>query len=499
METVGVVGLGIMGAGIVEVFARAGLRVVGVDVDENAVARGLAHLERSTGRAVERGRLGADERAELLGRITLSADRGSLAEVDLVVEAVPEVMELKRALFADLDRICKPSAVLATNTSSLSVTTIAAMTSRPSRVVGLHFFNPAPVMKLVEVVTTVLTEDGLAGEIAELAGRLGKTPIVVGDRAGFVANRLLLGYLNQACRMLEAGIATRDDIDVAMREGAGLPMGPFQLLDLIGLDTAYEICEVLFYETKNHRHAPAPVLRELVTARRHGRKCGHGFHPRTARPTAPPATGPKVAVTTIGIVGTGAEHLRERLDAAGFKTIDGHDDADVVLAIAPAPVVEIAVGLPRPERVVGVHPVGDKVAELAVTVLTSPEIATAVRDLTRVMALTPVVCADRAGFVVEALLFPYLNDALRMVESGYASFADVDTAMKLGCGYPQGPFEMLDAFGLETVRDGLRALYAEYREPAFAPAPLLERLVVAGVTDIPNRANANTLKGVEER
>ncbi|MEO3855273.1 3-hydroxyacyl-CoA dehydrogenase NAD-binding domain-containing protein [Acrocarpospora sp. B8E8] len=486
METVGVVGLGIMGAGIAEVFARAGLRVIGVDIDEGAVSRGRGHLESSTGKAVERGRLGAEERAAILGRITLTDKRDELADADLVIEAVPEVMELKRALFADLDRICKPSAVLATNTSSLSVTTIAANTSRPGRVVGMHFFNPAPVMKLVEVVTTVLTEDGLGGEIAELATRLGKTPIVVGDRAGFVANRLLLGYLNQACRMLEEGVASRDGIDTAMRVGAGLPMGPFQLLDLIGLDTSYEICEVLFYETKDRRHAPSPLLRELVTAGMHGRKSGQGFHPRTAKPTAPPSSGPKVTVTTIGVVGDGvdAELLRERLDTAGFKTLDGHRDADIVLAVTAPPVVDVAVRLPNPERVVGIHLVGAEVAEVVHTVLTAPEIATVAQDLARVMGRTPVACADRAGLVVNALLFPYLNDAVRMVESGYASFADVDTAMKLGCGYPQGPFEMLEAFGLETVRDGLRALYAEYREPSFAPAPLLERLVAAGMKDV---------------
>ncbi|GIH27072.1 hypothetical protein Aph01nite_53820 [Acrocarpospora phusangensis] len=482
METVGVVGLGIMGAGIVEVFARAGLRVVGVDVDEAAVGRGRGHLELSTGRAVDRGRLAAEERAAILDRITLTPDRGALADVDLVVEAVPEVMELKRALFADLDRICKPSAVLATNTSSLSVTTIAAGTSRPSQVVGMHFFNPAPVMKLVEVVTTVLTADGLAARIADLAVRLGKTPITVGDRAGFVANRLLLGYLNHACRLLGEGVSGRDDIDVAMREGAGLPMGPFQLLDLIGLDTAYEICEVLFHETKDRRHAPSPLLRELVAAGRRGRKTGEGFYARTETPTLLDE-GPKVAVTSVGIVGPHPEHLLERLDAAGFKATAGDipDDADVVLAICPPPVVEAAVRLPHPDRVVGLHLAGDRVGEVASTVLTAPEVAAAARDLVRVVGRVPVACADRAGFVVDALLLPYLNDAVRMVESGYASFADVDTAMKLGCGYPQGPFKMLERLGLETVRDGLRALYAEYREPSFAPAPLLERLVAAGV------------------
>ncbi|MFD0889425.1 3-hydroxyacyl-CoA dehydrogenase family protein, partial [Streptosporangium algeriense] len=286
-EKVGVVGLGTMGAGIAEVFARAGLRVVGVEADPEALGRGRGNLEGSTGRALAKGRLSEAERAEILGRITLTTSLEDLADADLVIEAIPEIMDFKRALFTDLDRICKPSAVLATNTSSLSVTEIAATTGRPGRVVGMHFFNPAPVMRLVEVVHTVVTEDGLADEIAALARRLGKTPVSVGDRAGFVVNRLLLTYLNHAAVLLENGLATRDGIDTAMKLGVGVPMGPFALLDLIGLDTSYEVMCVLFQETRDRRHAPAPILRELVTAGLLGRKTGAGFYDGEAVPTPP--------------------------------------------------------------------------------------------------------------------------------------------------------------------------------------------------------------------
>ncbi|MGW6497289.1 3-hydroxyacyl-CoA dehydrogenase NAD-binding domain-containing protein [Nonomuraea angiospora] len=490
-ERVGVVGLGTMGAGIAEVFARAGLRVIGVEADAEALARGRGHLERSTGKAVDKGRLEPGQRDEILGRVTLTTSREDLRDVDLVVEAIPEILDYKIALFKDLDRICEPATVLATNSSSLSVTAIAAATGRPGQVVGMHFFNPAPVMKLVEVVGTVVSAPGVVADVAALAGRLGKTPVAVGDRAGFVVNRLLLPYLNQAAVLMELGVAGRDDIDAAMKLGVGLPMGPFTLLDLIGLDTAYEVMGVLFDETRDRRHAPAPLLRELVTAGLLGRKSGRGFYGDS--PQEEPA---KSRLGTFGVVGGGGDGptegpraaggggggLAERLRAAGFRE---SEDPDVVLRLADRPVIEHAVRLPDPARMVGVHLVGDQVAELASTVLTSEEAANAARDLVKIAGLTPVPCKDRAGFVVDALLFPYLNDAVRMHDSGYASIDDIDAAMRLGCGYPAGPFEMLESLGLAKVRDGLRALYAEYREPAFAPAPLLDQLVTAGVSRFP--------------
>ncbi|MEU8247549.1 3-hydroxyacyl-CoA dehydrogenase NAD-binding domain-containing protein [Nonomuraea sp. NPDC048916] len=477
-EMVGVVGLGTMGAGIAEVFARAGLRVIGVEADPEALARGRGHLERSTGRAVDRGKLTGGERDEILGRITLTTSRDDLRDADLVVEAIPEILDYKVSLFKDLDGICKPETVLATNTSSLSVTAVAAATGRPGRVIGMHFFNPAPVMRLVEVVDTVVTEPEVVAGISELSVRLGKTPVAVGDRAGFVVNRLLLPYLNHAAVLLDLGLAGRDEIDAAMKLGVGLPMGPFTLLDLIGLDTAYEVMGVLFDETRDRRHAPAPLLRELVTAGLLGRKTGRGFYGDETGPAEPERT----ADITFGVDGDDTSSIAEQLVKAGFAA---SGDPDVLLRLSDRPVVEHAVRLRRPSALVGVHLVGDQVAELAATALTSPEAARAAAGLMTAIGRTPVPCKDRAGFVVDALLYPYLNDAVRMHDSGYASIEDIDAAMRLGCGYPAGPFEMLESLGPARVRDGLRALYAEYREPAFAPAPLLDHLVTAGMTAFP--------------
>jgi 3-hydroxybutyryl-CoA dehydrogenase len=267
-----------MGAGIAEVLARGGLAVVGIEVNQDALERGRGHLEGSTGRAVKRGRLTEDAQREILGRVTLSTDFADLGDCDLVIEAVPERLDLKRRVFAELDRVCRDDAVLATNTSSLSVTDIAVTTGRPTKIVGVHFFNPAPVMKLVEVIATVLTEPAAVTRVAALVTGLGKTPVTIGDRAGFIANRLLFGYLNQAAGMLESGHATRDDIDTAMKAGAGLPMGPFTLMDLIGLDTCLEVLDAIYAESRDRRHAASPVLRELVTAGLLGRKTGRGFY-----------------------------------------------------------------------------------------------------------------------------------------------------------------------------------------------------------------------------
>src|SRR3954447_7635414 len=245
-KRVGVVGLGTMGAGIVEVFARNGLTVVAVDRDEASVERGRGHLEHSTGRAVARGKLAEADQQALLGRISFDTELKAMADVDLVIEAVPEHLELKRSIFRALDDICRPDTILATNTSSLSVTEIAVATSRPDKVVGMHFFNPAPVMKLVEIVRSVVTDPEVVIDIERFAASLGKTDVTIGDRAGFIANALLFGYLNHAAAMFAERHASREDIDASMKLGCALPMGPLALLDLIGLDTAFEILDTMY-------------------------------------------------------------------------------------------------------------------------------------------------------------------------------------------------------------------------------------------------------------
>ncbi|MGZ4534869.1 MAG: 3-hydroxyacyl-CoA dehydrogenase family protein, partial [Nocardioidaceae bacterium] len=276
--SIGVIGLGTMGAGIAEVFARNGYQVIGVEQTDESLERGRQHVQHSTDRAVKRGKLSEEQQTELVGRITFTTDAAEVKDCGLVVEAIIEQLPLKQALFRELDEIVGPDAILATNTSSLSVTEISTATSHPGRVVGVHFFNPAPVQHLVEVISTVVTEPDVVEDVANLARSLDKTPVICGDKAGFIANALLFGYLNHAVAMYDAKYASREDIDAAMRFGCGYPMGPLALLDLIGLDTAYEILDTMYKQGRNRLHAPAPILKQMVTAGLLGRKAGRGFY-----------------------------------------------------------------------------------------------------------------------------------------------------------------------------------------------------------------------------
>ncbi len=267
-----------MGAGIAEVFARGGYDVLGVENADAALDGGRGNVVKSTDRAVAKGKLDAAEQAALLARITFSTDIAEVSTCRLIVEAVSEDMALKSTIFSALDEHAPDNAVLATNTSSLSITAIGALTSRPERVLGVHFFNPAPVQTLVEVIHTVNTDDTAAAEIHQVLRSLGKSPISCGDRAGFIVNALLIGYLNRAVKLMGEGFASRGEIDAAMVDSAGYPMGPLTLLDLIGLDVAHAVLVRMYDETKDRLQAPDPLLSQLVAAGWLGRKSGRGFY-----------------------------------------------------------------------------------------------------------------------------------------------------------------------------------------------------------------------------
>ena len=573
-STVGVIGLGTMGAGIVEVFARNGKDVIAVEVDDDAVDRGRGIIVQSTGRARDRGKMDQESYDALHSHVRYTTALADLAEADLVVEAVPESLELKKQIFTELDGIVRPEAILATNTSSLPVTEIAVATKNPKRVVGMHFFNPAPVLQFVEVIRTVITADEVFEDVKALAERLGKQPVIVGDRAGFIANALLFGYLNHAVSMYESKYATREDLDAAMRFGCGYPMGPLALLDLIGLDTAYEILDTMYRQGRNRLHAPQPIIKQMVSAGLLGRKSGRGFYTYEAPGSpvvVPDSQTPKGQVpegvslrpvSTVGVVGSGtmATGIIEVFAKAGYDVVyvaRGDDkvsgvraaieknnaraidkgrmtaeaadallsritgattrealaDVDIVVeAIAEdlevkqelfrdldrickpgailatttssLPIIDCAKVTSRPEDVVGMHFFNPaqimKLVEVVHTVSTSPDVMATVQDLCGKLGKVAVTCGDRSGFIVNALLFPYLNDAIKMLEANYASADDIDTAMKTGTALPMGPFELLDVVGLDVSLAIQRELYIEFREPGFAPAPLLEHLVTAG-------------------
>jgi len=572
-KRIAVIGVGTMGSGIAEVLARNGLSVVGVEVDAVGVSRGRAHLETSTARAVSGGKLSEDERVALLGRVSLHEDIAAAADAELVIEAVPEDLELKRSIFAELDRITSPATILVTNTSSLAVTEISVATANPRRVLGMHFFNPAQVLDFVEIVRTVVTDAEVVEAATTFARDLGKTPVVCGDRAGFIANALLFGYLNHAVTMYESHYATREDLDAAMMYGCGYPMGPLALLDLIGLDTAYEILNSMYRQGRQRVHAPAPILKQMITAGLCGRKTGRGFYAYAAldssavvaddlTPAAATSDQASRTVNRVGVVGTGtmATGIIEVFAKAGHEVVFvarsgeraaavtaalnrslekavqrgklNEADRDATLArvtgttalddlaavdlvveavvedigvktalfanldeiVRPGailatttsslPVIDLAAATSRPSDVVGMHFFNPatvmKLVEVVHTIATAPDVVSTARTLCSRLGKVPVSCADRAGFIVNALLFPYLNDAVKMLETHYAGADDIDLAMKEGCRLPMGPFALLDVVGLDVSLAIQRTLFTEFREPGFAPAPLLEHLVTAG-------------------
>jgi 3-hydroxybutyryl-CoA dehydrogenase len=278
VRRVGVVGLGTMGAGIAQLCVQAGFQTVGREVSDELGERGRGTIARYVGRAVEKGKLTAEERDATLARLTVTTRLEELAGCDLVIEAIVEELDPKRALFAELEPVVGPDAVIATNTSALSVTAIAAATSRPQRVLGMHFFNPAPLLPLVEVVRAELTEDEPYETAVAFAERLGKQPVRCHDTPGFVVNRVLIPLMNDCVRALDDARVTPEDLDKAMRFGAGWPMGPFELIDLVGIDVHVHAAEALWEALREPRMAPPARLQAMAAAGLLGRKSGHGFY-----------------------------------------------------------------------------------------------------------------------------------------------------------------------------------------------------------------------------
>ncbi|MBD2758348.1 3-hydroxyacyl-CoA dehydrogenase [Yimella sp. cx-573] len=553
IKSVGVIGLGTMGAGIVEVFVKAGRSVVAVDGSAELAERGRGFLTASLDRQVKRGKLDEAQREEILSRASFGHELAAMADVDLVIEAVPERLEIKTKIFGELDGIVRPDCVLATNTSSLSVTAIAAATKHPERVIGMHFFNPAPVLALVEVITTLMADTELVEAVRALAVDLGKKPVVVGDRAGFVANALLITYLARAIRTYETGHVSREDLDDAARLGIGLPMGPLTLSDLIGLDVVKEVCDVLYNATKEPSAAPPALLEQMVAAGRLGRKTGHGFYQyeKAGSGTVVDAPEAKTAGSRaehVALIGDGpvAEELHRLFAAGGLEVEvfgpesnaepasadlafvaversacdncesgvcgfdvdeDSADDDeesgcdaddtvwvdDLVQALPKTCIVasldefsEFAAGQAladdNPQVAIRLHAAtkAGQIVEVARELGTDQDALDTVVATLEAAGVRTIAAGYRAGLVVDALLLPHLNDAVKMLDSGYATVADIDTAMTAGCGYPQGPFAYIDQLGAFEVSSGLLEMYDETADSALHPCPLLDEHVGIG-------------------
>ncbi|MGB8945058.1 MAG: 3-hydroxyacyl-CoA dehydrogenase NAD-binding domain-containing protein [Streptomyces sp.] len=560
-DTLGVVGLGTIGSALARRAALGGLRVIALDQDMPTTRDRVASLFDA---ALADGSVTADEARAAGERIRCAERWEDLAGAATVVEAVPERRTAKVDVLRAVARVCPPGMVIATTAAALSLTDLAAASGRPGRLVGLQL--PLPTAEIAEVGRTVMADDDALDQVEGLLRRLGLGAVRIGDRAGLISAALLFGYLNQAVTMYDQQVASRDDIDAAMRFGCGLPLGPLQLLDVIGADTACDILGVLAERWNEPALRPARRLRHMVLAGLLGHKSGRGFYDYRGTTgeaaAAPGRPSGSPAVRTVGIVGsgtmaagiaevfalagcatvlvgrtderaksawqavsrsTGRALKRGRLDEATRDAALGRltpssdlaelADCDLVIeAVAEdlavkkqlfrelgalcrpgallatttssLPVIECGLASGRPADVLGLHffnpaPVM-RLVEVIPSLETAPEHVAAARELCRTLGKHPVRCTDRPGFIVNALLFPYLNGAVRLAESHYATVDDIDTVMKLGHGYPLGPFELLDVIGLDVSLSIQQILHAADGNPATAPAPLMEHLVTAG-------------------
>jgi 3-hydroxybutyryl-CoA dehydrogenase len=492
----GVVGAGTMGAGIAQLGCAAGMTVLLHDPVEDALERGTERVRSGLRRWVKKGRAGGDS-LELLRPAAALED---LAGCDLVIEAAPERADLKRELFAALSRICGPEAVLATNTSSIPVTSLAGAAERPENVVGMHFFNPPPLMRLLEVIRADQTgERALA--VARAAGEaMGKEVILAADGPGFIVNRCGRPFTGEALRLLQERVASHEQIDRICRMGGGFKMGPFELMDLVGVDVGYAVAksftELSFGEA---RWRPSPIQARMVAAGRLGRKTGRGYYEYTGegpyRPEDPePAgAGGAGAGTFVAILGDGrvADGLRERARAAGYELREGGPaelvvDAGLDPAASPpggAPLLVLCAATSLAARgepgAIGFHVLppldASRLVELTRLPTAGPFAAEAAEDFFTRLGFAPEWVGDAPGLVLGRIVCQLVNEACFAVGEGVGSEDDVDTGLTLGMGHPRGPFAWCEAIGIQHVCATIDALWRERREERYRLAPLLQR------------------------
>ncbi|MFE3837205.1 3-hydroxyacyl-CoA dehydrogenase NAD-binding domain-containing protein [Pseudogemmobacter sonorensis] len=475
---------GTMGAGIAIVAARAGFQTICFDQSAEGLARARKSTEGFVAKTVEKGRMGAEDGAALLARLTDSTDLADLADCDLVIEAIFENLAAKQDLFGRLNAICKPETIFASNTSTLSITQIAGGCGREDRVVGMHFCLPAQLMKLIEMSRGLNTSDTVFAAAWAFTQAAGQLPVETQDKPGFILNALLVPFNNDVLRAIEAGLATPEDIDTAIKVGLGYKMGPCTLLDLIGLDTQERLGEAFHPITLDPRAAVPPILRRMVAAGRLGNKSGRGL-------LAGPAREKATAAPDFALAGAGGrsfapdDAFRARASASGPVTLclGGHFAAD------PA---KLAVLVELDTECLGVHTGEDlgregcntvgfaryrngddppsNLIEIVSQPATDPAAIAAARAVFEVAGFDTVVCADRPGRIVDRLVRPKYNDALRFLDEGLASAADMDKTCRLGLGYPDGPLERVARGGLARHHAVTSAIHAMTGLPSYAPA-----------------------------
>ncbi|HET6521779.1 MAG TPA: 3-hydroxyacyl-CoA dehydrogenase [Geminicoccaceae bacterium] len=494
--TLGAVGAGAMGRGIAQVAAAAGIPVRLYDARSEAIEDARAFIRRMLDRAVERGRMGADAAAAAVGRLNPAARLDDLAGCHVVVEAVVEDLEIKRRLFHALEGIVGEEAVLATNTSSLSVTRIAAACRRPERVAGFHFFNPVPLMRVVEVIDGERTDPAVGGALSALARRMGHRPVRAKDTPGFLVNHAGRGYGQEALRIVGEGVASHAEVDRVLREAAGFPMGPFELMDLTGLDVSHAVMESIYRQFYDEpRFRPAPETARRVAAGLFGRKAGEGFYRyREGKPQTPPEPpSPDERPAAVWIDDAEPEG-RERLAAflgglperVAVETAAA-PSADALCLVTPlgADATTAAAGRGLdPRRTVAVDTlIGlERRITCMATPVTEPRHRRAARGLLGSGGVPVTPIADSPGFIVQRVLAMVVNIACDIAQQGIATPADIDDAVRLGLGYPKGPLSWGDEIGSERLLRVLERLQATTGDPRWRPSLWLRRRALLGVS-----------------
>ena len=490
--TIGVVGAGTMGRGIVQLFAQAGHTVRCHDAQPGAAAKAVEYVDGMFARAVEKGRMTAAAHEGARQRLKACDGLADLADCELVIEAIVEDLEVKRALFRELEGLLGDNAILASNTSSLTVAEIAAACQRPDRVAGLHFFNPVPLMKVAEVIAAVRTAPAVVQRLRELTEGAGHRAVVTADQPGFLINHAGRGLYTEGLRIVEEQVATPADVDDVLREALGFRMGPFELLDLTGLDVSSRVMASIYEQFQQEpRFRPSSLVPPRVAAGLFGRKSGEGWYryvegqqqrpPARAVPALPPAL-----AVWVDPAASGATGLRELVVAAGARLVEDASNADLNLVMPwgnDATGTALSLGLDA-TRCVAVDPLPPLALRrtLMLTAVTTPAARDAAHALLANDGTAVTLINDSPGFIAQRVMATIVNIAANIAQRGIASVADLEDAVRLGLGYPQGPLGWGDQLGADRMLEVLRAQLAATGDPRYRPSAWLVRRVALGLS-----------------